>query len=180
MINPSIKVKDIVALVLKRYKCKVFVSQARRGKIKALQQYKTCLEDHYGMLWSYATEILNFNEGSTCKVGVDVMLDGKAYFSCFYVCFKALKEGWLEGCRRMIGLDGCFLKTLCKGELLSAVGIIEAAKDVMPLSEHRQCTRHIYANFRKKFIGVQFRSLFWQAAKATYPAKFEKIMQEIK
>ncbi|GKF04552.1 hypothetical protein Tco_0035220, partial [Tanacetum coccineum] len=34
----------------------------------------------------------------------------------------ALKEGWLEGCRRVIGLDGCFLNTLCKGELLSAVG----------------------------------------------------------
>ncbi|GJS19595.1 hypothetical protein Tco_0448227 [Tanacetum coccineum] len=231
MINPSIKVKDIVALVLKKYKCKVSVSQARRGKIKALQQYQTCLEDHYGMLWSYAAEILNSNEGSTCKVGVDVMPDGKAYFSCFYVCFKAVKEGWLEGCRRVIGLDGCFLKTLCKGELLSAVGrdgnnqiypiawavvsvenkenwswfmqcliddlgivdgegltiisdqhkgIIEAAKDVMPLAEHRQCARHIYANFRKRFTGVQFRSLFWQAAKATYPAKFEKIMQEIK
>ncbi|GKE20944.1 hypothetical protein Tco_1432456, partial [Tanacetum coccineum] len=59
-------------------------------------------------------------------------------------------------------------------------GIIEAAKDVMPLSEHRQCARHIYANFEKKFTGVQFRSLFRQAAKATYLAKFEKIMQEIK
>ncbi|GJU35487.1 multidrug resistance-associated protein 5 [Tanacetum coccineum] len=77
MINPSIKVKDIVALVLKKYKCKVSVSQARRGKIKALQQYQTCLEDHYGMLWSYAAEILNSNEGSTCKVGVDVMPDGR-------------------------------------------------------------------------------------------------------
>nr|GEV27829.1 multidrug resistance-associated protein 5 [Tanacetum cinerariifolium] len=186
MINPNIKVKDIVALVLKKYKCKVSVSQARRGKTKALQQYEICLEDHCGILCSYAAEILNSNEGSTCKVGVDVMPNDKAYFSSFYMCFKAVKEG----CRRVIGLDSCFLKTLCKGELLSAVGrdglkiiseqhkgIIEAAKYVMPLSKHRQSARHIYANFRKKFTGVQFRSLFWQAAKATCPAKFEKIMQ---
>ncbi|GJZ98932.1 multidrug resistance-associated protein 5 [Tanacetum coccineum] len=175
MINPSIKVRDIIAL--------------------------TCLEDHYGMLWSYAAEILNSNEGSTCKLGVDVLPDSKAYFSSFYVFFKALKEGWLEGYRRVIGLDVYFLNTLCNGELLLVClindlgivdgegltiisdqhkGIIEAAKDVMPLAEHRQCARHIYAKFRKKFTGVQFRSLFWQAAKATYPAKFEKIMQEIK
>nr|GEW44947.1 hypothetical protein [Tanacetum cinerariifolium] len=50
------------------------------------------------------------------------MPDGKTYFKCFNVCFKGLKQGWLEGRRRVIGLDGCFLKTICKGELLSAVG----------------------------------------------------------
>ena len=59
-------------------------------------------------------------------------------------------------------------------------GIVEAAKEIMPLAEHRQCARHIYANFRKKFTGVLFRTLFWRAAKATYPSKFEKVMNEIK
>ncbi|GJY16203.1 multidrug resistance-associated protein 5 [Tanacetum coccineum] len=198
--------------------------------MRALQQFETCLEDHYGMLWSYDSEILNSNPGSTCKMSVDSMPDGKNYFSRFYVCFKGLREGWLQGCRRVIGLDGCFLKTICKGELLSAVGrdgnnqiypiawavvsvenkdnwswfmellindlglvsgegltiisdqhkgIIEAAKQVMPLAEHRQCARHIYANFRKKYPGVLYRNLFWKAAKATYPTMFEKVMKEI-
>ncbi|GJT78122.1 transposase, MuDR, plant [Tanacetum coccineum] len=200
-------------------------SQARRGKMKALQQYKTCLEDHYGMLWSYASEILNSNPGSTSKMSVDSIPDGKNYFNWFYVCFKGLREGWLQGCRRVIGLDGCFLKTICKGELLSAVardgnnqiypiawvvvsvenkdnwswfmellindlglvsgkgltiisdqhkGIIEAAKQVMPLAEHRQCVRHIYANFRKKYTRVQYRNLFWKVAKATYPTRISE------
>nr|GEZ73753.1 hypothetical protein [Tanacetum cinerariifolium] len=200
MINSNIKVKDIVALVLKKYKCKVSVSQARRGKIKALQQYQTYLEDHYGMLWAYATKILNSNKGSTCKVGVDAMPDGKAYFSYFYVCFKAVNEGWLEGyipnCMGMVSVENkdnwswfmqCLIDDLgiVDGEALIIIsdqhkGIIEAAKDVMPLSEHRQCARHIFANFKKRFTGLQFRSLFWQADKPTYPAKFEKIMQEIK
>ncbi|GJR30325.1 multidrug resistance-associated protein 5 [Tanacetum coccineum] len=58
-------------------------------------------------------------------------------------------------------------------------GIIEAAKQVMPMAEHRQCARHIYANFRKKYTGVLYRNLFWQAAKATYPTMFEKVMKEI-
>ena len=122
MVNPCIKVKELIEMILKKYKCKVTISQARRGKKKALNQYENCLEDHYGMLWSYAREILDSNPGSTCLMSVDAMPDGKNYFSRFYVCFKGLKEGWLEGCRRVIGLDGCFLKTICKGELLSAVG----------------------------------------------------------
>ena len=33
-----------------------------------------------------------------------------------------LKAGWKSGCRPIIGLDGCFLKTVCGGQLLSAVG----------------------------------------------------------
>ena len=40
----------------------------------------------------------------------------------FYVCFHAFKQGWLEGCRNIIGFDGCFLKGAFKGELLVAVG----------------------------------------------------------
>ncbi|XP_024178386.1 uncharacterized protein LOC112184360 [Rosa chinensis] len=35
----------------------------------------------------------------------------------------ALKKGWREGCRPYIGLDGCHLKSVHKGQLLSAVGI---------------------------------------------------------
>ncbi|GJW56831.1 transposase, MuDR, plant [Tanacetum coccineum] len=204
MMNPCIKVKEIIESILKKYKCKVKISQARRGKMKALQQYETCLEDHYGMLWSYASEILNSNPFNMVKGG---------------------GEGWLQGCRRVIGLDGCFLKTICKGELLSAVGrdginqilsiawvvvsvenkdnwswfmellindlglvsgegltiisdqhkgIIEAAKQVMPLAEHRQCARHIYANFRKKYTGVQYRNLFWDAERKPRSHRFNR------
>ncbi|CAN0904846.1 hypothetical protein LINGRAHAP2_LOCUS23334, partial [Linum grandiflorum] len=39
-----------------------------------------------------------------------------------YLCFDTLKKGFLAGCQRFISLDGCFLKGLCKGELLTALG----------------------------------------------------------
>lgn len=38
------------------------------------------------------------------------------------MCFHAFKQGWLNGCRKIIGFDGCFLKGACKGELLVSVG----------------------------------------------------------
>ncbi|GJZ49877.1 hypothetical protein Tco_0604067 [Tanacetum coccineum] len=59
-------------------------------------------------------------------------------------------------------------------------GLIEATKEVMPLAEHRQFAKHIYANFRKKFTGVLYKNLFWKAAKASYPAKFQEVMNQIK
>nr|GEW30955.1 pentatricopeptide repeat-containing protein [Tanacetum cinerariifolium] len=59
-------------------------------------------------------------------------------------------------------------------------GLIQAVMDVMPHAEHRQCARHIYEGFRKQFSGVEFRSLFCAASKASYPGLFNKIMDRIK
>ena len=38
------------------------------------------------------------------------------------MCFKGVKDGWLSGCRKVIGIDGCFITHMCKGELLTAMG----------------------------------------------------------
>lgn len=38
------------------------------------------------------------------------------------MCFGVLKQGFKEGCRKIIGLDGCFLKSYVKGEIFAAVG----------------------------------------------------------
>ncbi|KAI3806167.1 hypothetical protein L1987_22061 [Smallanthus sonchifolius] len=59
-------------------------------------------------------------------------------------------------------------------------GIIEAVKDVFPYAKHRQCTRHIYANFKKKFRGLQFKILFWAAANSTTGQQFQEKMEELK
>ncbi|CAI9276308.1 unnamed protein product [Lactuca saligna] len=59
-------------------------------------------------------------------------------------------------------------------------GLLEAVKERVPAAEHRQCARHICANFLKRFKGQVFRKLFWYAAAATTPAKFEQHMNEIK
>nr|GFB11360.1 hypothetical protein [Tanacetum cinerariifolium] len=40
--------------------------------------------------------------------------DGQIRFSRLYVCYKGLKDGWIAGCRRLIGIDGCFLTHNCK------------------------------------------------------------------
>ncbi|GJU81473.1 hypothetical protein Tco_1283838 [Tanacetum coccineum] len=132
--------------------------------------------------WDYKQEILDSNLGSTCVLDIEELDSGAIYFKRFYVCFKGVKDGWLEGCRRVIGLDGCFLKHTCKGIaalsmcyvickdrrpvvamspdlsnlgsviLDSHKGLLEAVVDWLPHAEHRKCTRHVYANFKRKIV----------------------------
>ncbi|GKB52397.1 hypothetical protein Tco_0903150, partial [Tanacetum coccineum] len=64
--------------------------------------------------------------------------------------------------------------------IMKKMGILEVVKDIVPYAEHRQCTRHIYANFKKKFRGIQFRNLFWAAAYSTTEQHFEDKMKELK
>ncbi|CAN1145484.1 hypothetical protein LINPERHAP2_LOCUS14708 [Linum perenne] len=43
-------------------------------------------------------------------------------FRRIYIGFSCLKKGYLNGCRKLIALDGCFLKGEVKGMILTAVG----------------------------------------------------------
>ncbi|XP_076934335.1 uncharacterized protein LOC143600567 [Bidens hawaiensis] len=63
---------------------------------------------------------------------------------------------------------------------LEYLGLVEAVKDLLPYVEHRQCARHIYANFKKKYNGVEFRNLFWAASKTTLDHEFLSILDKIK
>lgn len=45
-------------------------------------------------------------------------------------------------------------------------GIINAIETWIPKAEHRNCARHIYANWRKKFKNREWQKKFWRCAKA--------------
>ncbi|GJX49878.1 multidrug resistance-associated protein 5 [Tanacetum coccineum] len=74
------------------------------------------------MLRSYGKAILDSNPGSTVKLEVTVNPDGKTYFDRFYVCFVGLADRWKAGCRKIIALDGCLLKSPNQGEILTTIG----------------------------------------------------------
>ncbi|KAL5730820.1 hypothetical protein ACHQM5_003611 [Ranunculus cassubicifolius] len=121
--NPHWKLRDFKQDILEKYKINVSKTKCYRAKRVALGNVDTILEEHYARLWDYAEECLRSNPGSTVKIQGHMPLPNQqGYFKRFYVCFHGLKVGWNAGCRAVIGLDGCFLKGFCKGQLLSAVG----------------------------------------------------------
>ncbi|GJX75086.1 hypothetical protein Tco_0313681 [Tanacetum coccineum] len=108
------------------------LSVPKKGKQRKQSRYPSASRDelptcpwrfgeHYAMLRSYGKAILDSNIGSTVKLGVTVNPDDKTYFDSFYVCFAELADGWKAGCRRIITLDGCFLKSPNQGEILTAI-----------------------------------------------------------
>lgn len=48
--------------------------------------------------------------------------EGSEVFQRFYVCFATIRTLWSMWCRPIFGLDGCFMKSTLKGQLLAAVG----------------------------------------------------------
>ncbi|KAI3501827.1 hypothetical protein L1887_29853 [Cichorium endivia] len=119
--------------IKQKFRCQVSIGQCRRAKKWAKDLIEGKLAEHYARIWDYSNELLRSNPGSTCQVGVTCNPDGKNYFHKFYICFKALSNGWKRGCRRVIGLDGCFLKGEVKGELLTAIGR-DANNQVYPIA----------------------------------------------
>nr|GEX76153.1 hypothetical protein [Tanacetum cinerariifolium] len=116
---PTLKMKTDIR---EKFLINVSLGQCKRAKQRALFDYEGGLKEQYGRLWVYRQAILNSNLGSTCRLDDEETESGHYYFRRIYVCFKGVKEGWLAGCRKMIGLDGCFLKYACSRELLVAMG----------------------------------------------------------
>jgi hypothetical protein len=91
------------------------LARARRIAMKAI--YGDDVEQ-YNKLWDYANEFRTSNPGSTFFPRLE---DG--LFSQCYVSLDACKRGFLSGCRPVICLDGCHIKTKFGGQLLTAVRV---------------------------------------------------------
>ena len=129
----KLTIRQLRLEVIKKFGIDVSLSQCRRARKHALTLIEGTLVEHYAKLWSYGAEIRRSNPGSTVSMDVNPMPDGTNYFSKFYVCFEGVKKGWKEGCRRVICIDGCFLKGIVTGELLCAVGK-DANNQIYPIA----------------------------------------------
>lgn len=52
--------------------------------------------------------------------------------------------------------------------------------ELLPGVEQRFCVRHIYKNFRKRFLGKMLKKIIWKTAKSTYSQAWEREMKGMK
>ncbi|BAF23783.2 Os08g0432600 [Oryza sativa Japonica Group] len=119
--NPSWKAREMKETVQEDMGVDVPITMIKRAKAHVMKKIMDTQTGEYSKLFDYALELQRSNPGTSVHVALDPEEEDHV-FQRFYVCFDACRRGFLEGCRRIIGLDGCFLKGPLKGELLSAIG----------------------------------------------------------
>ncbi|XP_012477480.1 uncharacterized protein LOC105793095 [Gossypium raimondii] len=107
------------------------------------------------------------------------------YENIYEYLLEVCKDGYRDGCRRIVGLDGCFLKGYYSGYLLATVGI-DATNDIYPIAytaveKTRRYVRHLHANFNLAgFRTKELKDSLWKASRASTPKDFEDVIDELK
>ncbi|KAK5772696.1 hypothetical protein PVK06_048990 [Gossypium arboreum] len=110
--------KSLQQDVKRDFCCLVSLTKCRRAKLRALELIEGAHKAQYEKIYEYLLEVRTQNEGTTTICYLDNRL-----FQRMYVYLQACKDGYRAGCRRIVGLDGCFLKGYYGGYLLAAIGI---------------------------------------------------------
>ncbi|XP_062147750.1 uncharacterized protein LOC133856711 [Alnus glutinosa] len=122
-IQPDMPLEVIQDEVKRKWNVEVTRSQIYRGRRRAGKQIFGNLGEQYDRLWDYCETLRQTNKGSCAMMKVERPTpDSEPMLQRLYMSLPAMKQGFLEGCRPVIGLDGCFLKGPYKGTLLAAVG----------------------------------------------------------
>lgn len=107
--------------------------KAYRTRKHATQIIEGTYKEQYALLWDYGAELKRSNPGSTVEFETERGAEGQLLFKRMYVCFKGCKDGFLAGCRPLIGLDGCHIKGHHTGQLLTAIGV-DANNGMYPIA----------------------------------------------
>lgn len=121
--QPNMPIDVLQKEVKSRWNVDVHVSSLYRAKKKAQNKIYGKLDEQYHRLWDYCAAVRRTNVGSCLILMVDrPMPQVPCRFQRLYVSLAAMKNGFIAGCRPVIGVDACFLKGMYKGQLMAAVG----------------------------------------------------------
>ena len=131
--QPDIKLKDIQEAVHEKYVVNISAGKASRAREKAQDAVDRAHTAQFNQLWEYYDELRRCSPGSIVLMKVHTYNDGDLaaehglatglpYFERIYICLEGCKKGFLAGCRPIIGIDACHLKTKTGGQLMCAIG----------------------------------------------------------
>ncbi|KAK8628189.1 hypothetical protein V6N13_063899 [Hibiscus sabdariffa] len=103
-------------------------SKCVRAKNSTLEKLHGNYNEQCAKLYAHLVELRGSNPGTTTIYKLD-----ERRFERLYLCMQAMKDGFKEGCRPIIGLNGCHLKGYYQCHLLAAVGI-DAYNSVYPIA----------------------------------------------
>jgi alpha-galactosidase len=105
--NPTWSIEAMKTTIQEEMFADVNDSKLKRAKSIVIQRALDATKGQYKLLYNYQLELLRSNPGSTVVVRKDLDYEDHV-FQRMYICLGALKKGFLAGCRKVVGLDGCF------------------------------------------------------------------------
>nr|GEY37309.1 hypothetical protein CTI12_AA091940 [Tanacetum cinerariifolium] len=141
-------------------------------------------DDHSSKLWQYRQAILDINLGFTYILEAEVNdEDGKLYFN------RDANNSMFPIACAIVGVENnvnwsWFLSMVRDDLNLGGRGIyiISYGHNIYwsPNAKHKPCARHIYANLKKRWNGLQLKRLFLGAVAISMESVFLQKMKEIK
>jgi hypothetical protein len=121
MANPTWSLETMRSAVQEEMFADVSISKLKRAKSIVMQKVLDATKGQYQVLYRYQLELLRSNPGSTIIIMKEPNVEPPV-FQRMYIALDACKKGFTAGCRKVVGLDGCFFKGATNGELLCALG----------------------------------------------------------
>ena len=126
------KLKNIQDAVHEKFTLNITPGKASRAREKAREYVDGAHTQQYNQLWEYYEELRKASPGSTILMKVHTFNEGDLaakmdlicevpYFKRLYICLEGCKKGFIAGCRPIIELDACHLKTKLGGQLITVV-----------------------------------------------------------
>ncbi|KAK2654694.1 hypothetical protein Ddye_014550 [Dipteronia dyeriana] len=163
------------------------VWQYYHARKKAKINVQGSVAEQYSRVRDYGAEILRTNPGSTVSLKCYTR-EGEVnpMFQRLYICLDTLKKGWKEGCRPILGLDGCHTKVVHNGQLLTAVGVDPNNQmyTVAYALVESEC-RDTWVWFLQLLavdleIENSYGMILWCAAKSTTEQEFKRSMERMR
>ena len=86
-------------------------TSCRKAKLRVMNEHMGDFREEFSRLYDYAEQLKTINPGTTLSIRTSKnTIPEKEVFMSIYICLGSLKSEWKEECRRIIGLDGAFLK----------------------------------------------------------------------
>ena len=135
--NNKWKIRQIVDRVMTDLGIKISYSKAWVARQRAKLMIYGSASEQYGRVWDYGKAVLKYNPESGCKIQVEGIDQPKSpIFLRIFICLAPLRDGFIRGCRPIIGVDGCHLKGRgVRGPVWCGLGLNQTVKiqfDIFP------------------------------------------------
>ncbi|XP_027124089.2 protein FAR1-RELATED SEQUENCE 6-like [Coffea arabica] len=107
------------------FKAEISKWVAYNARAIAKKEIQGNAEQQYKDIWRYCAEIKRTHPNTTMEVMFTPFRQPgcNPKFMRLYCCLGPLKQGFLDGCRPIIRVDGCHIKAEYRGQLLTAIGV---------------------------------------------------------